>query len=103
MALLLKSAKILLSFQDDEGISSPDNTPSKQSTMRKRPGSLDRKVQLITAKDLGDPDELKDVTGKDAEAAAAAASGLNAVNEDDSSAGEAEEGTLLKVCLFILQ
>ena len=79
-------------------MSSPDNSPSKQGTMRKQPGSLDRKVQLITAKDLGDPDELKD-----AEATAAAASGLNAVNEDDSSAGEAEEGTLLKVCSFILQ
>ena len=39
--------------------SSPDNTPSKQSTMKKQGDSLDRKVKLILSKDLGDPDELR--------------------------------------------
>ena len=77
-------------FKDEEIASSPENSPSKQSTMKKRSNSLDRKVTLILSKDLGDPDELKpDERSSDEE------SGLNTVKEDEISS--AEEGTLLKV------
>ena len=70
--------------------SSPDNTPSKQSTMKKQSDSLDRKVKLILSKDLGDPDELRqDEKSSDDE------NGLNTVKEEDLSS--AEDGTLLKV------
>ena len=70
--------------------SSPDNTPSKQSTMKKQGDSLDRKVKLILSKDLGDPDELRqDEKSSDDE------NGLNTVKEEDLSS--AEDGTLLKV------
>ena len=81
----------MFAFKDDEIASSPENSPSKQSTMKKkRSDSLDRKVTLILSKDLGDPDELKpDERSSDEE------SGLNTVKEDEISS--AEEGTLLKV------
>ena len=70
--------------------SSPENSPSKQSTMKKQSDSLDRKVKLILSKDLGDPDELKaDEPSSDEE------QGLNTVKEEDISS--AEDGTLLKV------
>ena len=70
--------------------SSPDNTPSKQNTMKKQSDSLDRKVKLILSKDLGDPDELRqDEKSSDDE------NGLNTVKEEDLSS--AEDGTLLKV------
>ena len=76
--------------QDEEMGSSPDNTPSKQSTMKKQGDSLDRKVKLILSKDLGDPDELRqDEKSSDDE------NGLNTVKEEDLSS--AEDGTLLKV------
>ena len=76
--------------QDEEMGSSPDNTPSKQSTMKKQSDSLDRKVKLILSKDLGDPDELRqDEKSSDDE------NGLNTVKEEDLSS--AEDGTLLKV------
>ena len=58
--------------------------------MRKQTDSLDRRVQLILAKDLGDPDELKpDEKSSDDD------NGLSTVKEDELSS--AEEGTLLKV------
>ena len=77
-------------FKDEEITSSPENSPSKQSTMKKQSNSLDRKVKLILSKDLGDPDELKpDERSSDEE------NGLNTVKEDEVSS--AEEGTLLKV------
>ena len=77
-------------FKDEEIASSPENSPSKQSTMKKQSDSLDRKVKLILSKDLGDPDELKpDERSSDDE------NGLNTVKEDEVSS--AEEGTLLKV------
>ena len=63
--------------------------------MKKQHNSLDRKVQLILSKDLGDPDELKsDEKYADVE-------GLNALKEDDVSSGDAEEGQLLKVYVYI--
>ena len=78
--------------KDDEGISSPENSPSKQSTMKKQSDTLDRKVKLISTKDLADPDELKpDEKCSDDE------NGLNTVKEDELS--NAEEGTLLKVII----
>ena len=76
-----------------DGDTSPENSPSKQSTMKKQSDSLDRKVKLILSKDLGDPDELKpDVNSSDEE------QGLDTVKEEDISS--AEEGTLLKVIYF---
>ena len=78
-------------FRKEEDVaSSPENSPSKQSTMKKQSDSLDRKVKLILSKDLGDPDELKaDEPSSDEE------QGLNTVKEEDISS--AEDGTLLKV------
>ena len=88
--LLKISNATKLFSQDEEMGSSPDNTPSKQSTMKKQGDSLDRKVKLILSKDLGDPDELRqDEKSSDDE------NGLNTVKEEDLSS--AEDGTLLKV------
>ena len=60
--------------------------------MKKQSDTLDRKVKLISTKDLADPDELKpDEKSSDDE------NGLNTVKEDELS--NAEEGTLLKVII----